>query len=445
MSINRNDDVQSTSSEKLQEVTQNTQKEEHNKTQAKPRRNTSRRKRPGTKKPDWDISQFMVPEAENKTRFHDLGLSDALMHAIHDLGFEYCSPIQAKILPQTLKGLDAIGKAQTGTGKTAAFLITLINDILNHPITQKRYLAEPRALIVAPTRELVMQIATDARNLCKHTPLHVVTLVGGMDYGKQRKSMLSKLTDIVVATPGRLIDCMTRNDIHLDMVESLVLDEADRMLDMGFIPQVRRIVRTTPNYETRQTQLFSATFDSSILNLASQWTYEAIHVEIEPENIAADTVEQKVYLVSNEEKFTVFKNILKDPEAKKVIVFTNRRDQTQTLYEKLRKAGFNVSNLSGEIAQNKRSRTLAEFKNGKIKILVATDVMGRGIHIDAITHVINYNLPDNPEDYVHRIGRTGRAGVLGTAISLACEHEAFQLPAIEELLGQKLKCELPPE
>jgi len=444
MSSNRSGDAQPDLSGVVQDVAQNTQTNESNKTN--PRRNTSRRRKPpAIKKTSWDISQFAVPEAEDKTRFHDLGLVDPLMHAIQDLGFQYCSPIQAKILPQTLKGLDAIGKAQTGTGKTAAFLISLINDMLTHPLTQKRYLGEPRALIVAPTRELVMQIATDARDLCKHTGLHVVTLVGGMDYGKQRKSMLSKLTDIVVATPGRLIDCMTRNDIHLDMVESLVLDEADRMLDMGFIPQVRRIVRTTPNYEIRQTQLFSATFNSSILNLAEQWTYEAIHVEIETDAVAANTVEQKVYMVSNEEKFTVFKNILKLPETKRVIVFTNRRDQTQTLYEKLHKAGFNVSNLSGEVAQHKRSRTLAEFKSGKIEILVATDVMGRGIHIDNITHVINYNLPDNPEDYVHRIGRTGRAGVLGTAISLACEYEAFQLPAIEELLGEKLKCELPPE
>jgi ATP-dependent RNA helicase RhlB len=393
----------------------------------------------------WDIAEFKVPEEAGKLRFHDLNLSEPIMHAIYDLGFQYCSPIQAQILPQTLKGLDAIGKAQTGTGKTAAFLITIIEDLLRHPIKEQRLHGDPRALIIAPTRELVMQIAEDAKALCKHTDFNVVALYGGMEYHKQHKLIQKQLVDIVVATPGRLLDFMSRKDLYLDVLESLVLDEADRMLDMGFIPQVKRIVRACPTTDFRQTQLFSATFTHDILNLASQWTHKPVTVEIEPENVATDTVEQKVYLVSNEEKFRVLLNILRSPEVSRTIIFTNRRDQTQHLYDKIRKAGFNVGLLSGEITQQKRTRTLSDLKEGKLNVLVATDVVGRGIHIEEVSHVINYNLPDEPDDYVHRIGRTGRAGSSGIAINLACENEAFQIPAIEARLGRKLKCELPPE
>ena len=415
--------------------------------QAKPRghRNKGRNQKKNLQaaQPKWDISQFKVPEVEGKIRFHDLALPDELMHAIQDLGFEYASPIQGQILPHTLKGMDAIGKAQTGTGKTAAFLITIIEDLLSHKIEEERYIGEPRALIVAPTRELVMQIAEDAKGLCKYTDLNVQILIGGTDYPKQKRSVHDRLVDIVIATPGRLIDFMTRKDLYLDLVETMVLDEADRMLDMGFIPQVKRIVRATPSTEKRQTQLFSATFDQDILNLASQWTHKPIQIEIEPDQVATSTVEQKVLMVSNEEKFRVLMNILRSPESELVIIFANRRDQTQRLYDRIRKAGVEAGILSGEIAQNKRTSTLEDFKNKKFRVLVATDVMGRGIHIDGITHVINYNLPDNPDDYVHRIGRTGRAGETGIAITLACEFEAFELPAIEDLLGVKLKCELP--
>ena len=414
------------------------------------RQNNSRRRgrgkpRPASKKKAWDVSQFEVPPVDGKLRFHDLNLPDDLMHAIYDLGFKYCSAIQAKILPHTLKGLDAIGKAQTGTGKTAAYLITVIEDLLRHPIEEERYHGDPRALIIAPTRELVMQIAEDAKALCKYTNLHVAALFGGMEYHKQHKYMQRQFVDIVVATPGRLIDFMTRKDIYLDVVEALVLDEADRMLDMGFMPQVKRIVRACPTTDFRQTQLFSATFTQDILNLASRWTHDPVTVEIEPEQVATETIQQIVYMVSNEEKFKVLLNLFRSPEVSRTIVFTNRRDQTQTLYDKIRKAGFNAGLLSGEISQDKRSRTLADFKSGKINILVATDVVGRGIHIEDVSHVINYNLPEEPDDYVHRIGRTGRAGAAGIAITLACEFESFQIPAIEELLGNKLKCVLPPE
>jgi len=398
----------------------------------------------GNKKP-WSVDDFQVQPKEGSTRFHDLGLDDRLLHAIADLGFSYCSPIQAKVLPHTLEGHDAIGKAQTGTGKTAAFLVTIINDLLSNPIDDERFVGEPRALVIAPTRELVAQIAEDAKHLTRHTDLKTVTLIGGMDYQKQLNQISRDLVDIVVATPGRLLDFQQRKDLHLDLVEIMVIDEADRMLDMGFIPQVRRIVKSTPRKTHRQTLLFSATFTQDVINLSEQWTLEPVQVEIEPESVATDRVDQRVYLVASEQKYSILSNIIKEPNAESVIIFANRRDQTRDLYERLRKAGVSCGILSGEIPQNKRTKTLQNFKDGKLKVLVATDVAGRGIHVDGVSHVINYTLPEDPEDYVHRIGRTGRAGATGTSISFACEDDAFLLPTIEELLGSKLPCEQPPE
>jgi len=410
-----------------------------------PGRSGRSRARQAAAKPDaWSLDDFQVPPQEGQTRFHDLGLRDELMRGIADLGFQYCSPIQAAILPQTLQGHDAIGKAQTGTGKTAAFLITVFNDLLCNPDEGERFLGEPRALVIAPTRELVMQIAADAEELAKYTGLKVATLIGGMDYQKQLNRLGSVVVDLVVATPGRLIDFMQRRDIFLDRVEILVLDEADRMLDMGFIPQVKRIVRATPRREDRQTLLFSATFTQDIINLSEQWTYEPITVEIEPDHVATDSVDQKVYLVSSEQRYKLLVNLVRSPEASSVIVFANRRDQVRRLHERLRKAGVSCGILSGEIPQAKRSSTLAQFKKGEIKVLVATDVAGRGIHVDGVSHVVNYNLPEDPDDYVHRIGRTGRAGATGVSISFASEDDAFLLPDIEALLGARLECTHPP-
>ena len=408
-------------------------------------KNNSNHTGEGNAQSEWDLSSYDVPEKEGETRFHDLGLEPSLMHGIADLGFQYCSPIQAQILPHTLKGHDAIGKAQTGTGKTAAFLITIFNDLLVNPLEGERFVGEPRALVIAPTRELVMQIAADAKDLGRYTGIKICTLIGGMDYQKQLNRLQQDIVDLVVATPGRLIDFMGRRDVFLDRVEILVLDEADRMLDMGFIPQVKRIVRATPQKTHRQTLLFSATFDQDIINLSQQWTYEPVHVEIEPEHVATDAVDQRVYLCSSKERYRVLNNLLRQPEASSVIVFANRRDQVRRLHERLRKSGVPCGILSGEIAQNKRTRTLEDFKRGKIKVLVATDVAGRGIHVEGVSHVINFNLPEDPEDYVHRIGRTGRAGATGVSISFASEDDAFLLPDIEALLGHKLTCEHPPE
>ena len=375
-----------------------------------------------------------------KLAFSHFDLQKPLADAIKKIGFEYCTPIQAESLVHTLQGHDVTGKAQTGTGKTAAFLITIINDLLSNPIEQERYIAEPRALIVAPTRELAQQIASDAQLLTDGCDMHVVTMVGGEDYAKQNRALDARPVDIVVATPGRLLDFVQNGNLHLGAVEVLVLDEADRMLDMGFIPQVRSVVSRTPKKECRQTLLFSATFTPTIIELAQRWAVDPIMVEIEPEKVAADAVDQIVYLVTTAEKYNLLFNLIAEPEAEKIMVFSNRRDQVRKLADNLFRNGIECGMLSGEVAQNQRVRTLDAFKGGKIKVLVATDVAGRGLHIDDVTHVVNYTLPEEPEDYVHRIGRTGRAGAIGTSISFACEDDSFLLPDIEEKLGSKLDC-----
>ena len=375
-----------------------------------------------------------------KLAFSHFDLQKPLADAIKKIGFEYCTPIQAESLVHTLQGHDVTGKAQTGTGKTAAFLITIINDLLSNPIEQERYIAEPRALIVAPTRELAQQIASDAQLLTDGCDMHVVTMVGGEDYAKQNRALDARPVDIVVATPGRLLDFVQNGNLHLGAVEVLVLDEADRMLDMGFIPQVRSVVSRTPKKECRQTLLFSATFTPAIIELAQRWAVDPIMVEIEPEKVAADAVDQIVYLVTTAEKYNLLFNLIAEPEAEKIMVFSNRRDQVRKLADNLFRNGIECGMLSGEVAQNQRVRTLDAFKGGKIKVLVATDVAGRGLHIDDVTHVVNYTLPEEPEDYVHRIGRTGRAGAIGTSISFACEDDSFLLPDIEEKLGSKLDC-----
>lgn len=392
----------------------------------------------------WRVEEFVVEAVEGKTRFHDFDLPAVLMHAIADQGFSYCSPIQAQSLPYTLRGGDVVGKAQTGTGKTAAFLISVIHDLLKNTLDHERYAGEARAIILAPTRELAIQIGKDAEALCKYCDLSVQVLVGGMDYQKQKNHLHAKLVDILVATPGRLIDFMESRDVHLDEVECLVIDEADRMLDMGFIPQVKRIVRATPPKENRQTLLFSATFNQDVLNLAKQWTCDPIHIEIQPERAATDNVEQRVYMMSSDEKFTVLMNLLQSEDVQSLIVFANRRDICRDLFEKLRACDVSCGILSGEVDQDKRIRTLERFRSGQTQVLVATDVAGRGIHVDGISHVINFTLPEVADDYVHRIGRTGRAGAKGISISFASEDDSFLLPAIEQLLGQKLLCEMAP-
>ena len=393
----------------------------------------------------WRISQFKVPPAEGKTRFHDFALPDPLMHAIHDLGFKYCTPIQAEILPSTLSGKDASGKAQTGTGKTAAFLIAVITRMLNNPIQGRRKPGTPRVLVIAPTRELVLQISEEARQLTQYTELALISLFGGMDYEKQKKQLAGVPVDIVVATPGRLLDFQQRRDLILNRIEVMIIDEADRMLDMGFIPDVRKIIHATPPREKRQTLLFSATLTEDITRLAAQWTHNPVIVDIEPEQVAVDTVDQIVYIVTMDRKFALLYNIIDKLDLKKVLVFCNRKDEVRRLAEMLTRYGINCAELSGDIPQKQRIQRLDQFKSGKFRVLVATDVAGRGLHIEGMDHVINFTLPHDAEDYVHRIGRTGRAGAAGTSISFADEEEAFYLPPIEEYMGRKLSCIQPEE
>jgi len=393
---------------------------------------------------NWSLDDFQVPEAEDKTRFHDLDLPDQVMQAVAALGYQYCSPIQALTLPESLDGQDITGKAQTGSGKTAAFLLSMITDFLDFPIQGPRRFGTPRALIIAPTRELVMQIASDAEDLTRFCDVNVQQLVGGMDFEAQQKQLKQKPTDIMVATPGRLLDFCRRGHVNLREVEVVVLDEADRMLSMGFIPDVRAIIRQTPKKEDRQTLLFSATFSDQILRLADQWTFEPVHVEIESDELANESVEQKFFSVARSDKYKVLLNSLKTMDVERAIVFANRRHITRDLAEKLQKDGIRSALLSGEVAQAKRVKTLERFRSGDTPILVATDVAGRGIHVDGVSHVFNYDLPEELEDYVHRIGRTGRAGATGISISFASEDDAFLMPELEELLGKRLHCEPTP-
>ncbi|TNC82616.1 MAG: ATP-dependent RNA helicase RhlB [Oleiphilus sp.] len=392
----------------------------------------------------WTPDQYVVEAQEGKTRFHDLGLDLNLLHAIADLNYEYCSEIQAESLPHTLQGHDVIGKAQTGTGKTAAFLITIINDLIHRPIpAADRFASEPRALILAPTRELALQIEKDARALTKYAPVSVYSVVGGIDYQRQRDYVHNEVIDILVATPGRLIDFLNSGDLYLDQLDFLVIDEADRMLDMGFIPDVKRILSRCPKVDQRQTLMFSATFNQDVMNLSKRWTSHPIYIEIEAEQMTTERVEQKIFMVPADEKLEIMCRYIETNDITKAIVFGNRRDETRRLEATLKKKGVKAALLSGEVPQHKRIKTLDQFKNGQIEILVATDVAGRGIHVDGVSHVFNYNLPEDPEDYVHRIGRTGRANETGVSVSFACEDDAFLLPEIEKYIGMKLNCEYP--
>jgi ATP-dependent RNA helicase RhlB len=392
----------------------------------------------------WDPAVFKVEPQEGKIRFQDLNLHEKLLHGIYDLGWQYCTPIQGEILPGTLQGKDMAGRAQTGTGKTAAFLISIINHCLNKPLA-KQTVGHPRALIIAPTRELAMQIKNDADGLTKYTGLRTVVLYGGMDYNKQQRYLEEGKVDIVVATPGRLLDFEGKGVLGLRFVEIMVIDEADRMLDMGFIPDVRRIINKTPAKENRQTVLFSATLSEEVMRLAAAWMIDPVRIDIEPDQVAGESIDQQVFIVTDKEKFPLLYNIIQGDNPDRMIIFTNRRDQAERLTEELTRYSLRCEMLSGAVSQKRRMRILEDFREGKVKTLVATDVAGRGIHVDGVSHVVNFNIPENPDDYVHRIGRTGRAGALGKSITFACEMESFELPAIEKNLGIELKCKMPPE
>jgi ATP-dependent RNA helicase RhlB len=391
----------------------------------------------------WVVSDYVVPPVEGKVRFHDLNMPEQIMHAVNDLGFKYCTAVQAVAIPPSLEGRDVTGKAQTGTGKTAAFLIAMFTHFLRHPRKRPTKLGAPRALILAPTRELVIQIEKDARDIGKYCGFSILGIYGGMDYDKQQRQLREVSPEIMVATPGRLLDFRRGGLLDLKHVEVLVIDEADRMLDMGFIPDVRTIVYSMPRKEERQTLLFSATLTEDILRLASKWTNEPIQIEIEPEKVTVDNIKQVVYTVPSDKRFALFYNLLQRDNPERVLMFCNRRDDTERVLGYMERCGIKAEMLSGAVPQVKRLRVLEAFRAGTIRVLVATDVAGRGLHVNDISHVINYDIPLDAEDYVHRIGRTGRAGKKGTAYTFACENEAFSMPEIEKYIGRPLDYENP--
>jgi ATP-dependent RNA helicase RhlB len=397
-----------------------------------------------TTPPDAAPESEDAAEPENY-RFEEFALPEPLLRAIADLEFEYCTPIQGAVLPSSLADYDVTGQAQTGTGKTAAFLITLLTRIWEEPDTEPRQPGTPRALVLAPTRELALQIESDAEDLAKYMDVGVQCVVGGMDFQRQLDKVTGQTMHILVATPGRLIDFVNRRKIRLKEVEMLVIDEADRMLDMGFIPDVRKIVYQTPHKRNRQTLFFSATFNDDVMRLARSWTLAPEHVSITPETVATDTVTQKFWLISSDRKRHLLAEFLSQARPARALIFTNRRDQTHQLQSYLSRQNIRCEALAGDVPQRKRLSTLNRFKEGEIPYVVATDVAGRGIHVEGISHVINFDLPEDPEDYVHRIGRTGRAGAEGISISFISENDAFNLPAIEEYLGHTVVCTRPDE
>jgi len=388
----------------------------------------------------WSLDQYQIEPAEGKKRFHDFDLPSELMHAVSDLGFKYCSPIQALSLEHALAGKNVAGKAQTGTGKTAAFLVAILTRYLRTPEARHEKGGAPRALVIAPTRELVIQICKDAANIGKYCALRSLAVYGGMDYERQKREVSDSPVDLLVATPGRLLDFVRSRVIDLSKVDTLVIDEADRMLDMGFIPDVRSIINRLPPKEKRCTMLYSATLDDEVMRLASQWMEAPVKVEVESEHVTTKTVKQIVYVVTANEKFTVLYNQIQQYPDSRMLVFCNRRNTTEDVADSLSRRGIRCEMLSGDVNQNRRLRVLEDFREGKVRIVVATDVAGRGIHVDDIGFVINFDFPYEPEDYVHRIGRTGRAGHTGTAISFADEDESFIIPDIEKFIGEELKC-----
>jgi ATP-dependent RNA helicase RhlB len=359
------------------------------------------------------------------------------MEGIRDAGFTVCTPIQAQTLPIALAGRDVAGQAQTGTGKTAAFLVALYQSLLTRPPGPNRTPTSVRALVVAPTRELAVQIHHDAETLGRHTGLKQAVVYGGVDYEKQRRQ-LEEGVDVLIGTPGRLIDYFKQHVFDLRHAQALVLDEADRMFDLGFIADIRYLMRRLPPPEKRQSMLFSATLSYRVLELAYEHMNNPELVRIEPDKMTVDRVRQLMYYPSMEEKVPLLVGLLRQSEARRTMIFVNTKRMAERLESTLKANGFHAQALSGDVPQNKRLRFLRDFHNGDLAVLIATDVASRGLHIPDVSHVFNFDLPQDAADYVHRIGRTARAGAEGDAISFACEEFAVSLPEIEDYLGHKI-------
>jgi len=368
-------------------------------------------------------------------RFDQLPLHPQLLAGIKETGFNFCTPIQADTLPLALKGKDIAGQAQTGTGKTAAFLLAGMDHLLRSTKTPDK--RQPRALIIAPTRELAIQIHSDALQLGKHTDFRFALAYGGTGYDSQRKAIEAGV-DVLIGTPGRLIDYFKQHVYNLRNIEVMVVDEADRMFDLGFIADIRYLFRRMPPPDQRLNLLFSATLNFKVTELAYEHMNQPEKVIIESENVTADKVTQIAYYTANSEKIPVLVNLIKTQHATRSIIFANTKRTVEKIRASLEGNDIQSAILSGDVPQTKRQALLKRFQNGEIDILVATDVAARGLHIDDVSHVFNFDLPQDPEDYVHRIGRTARAGASGDAISFACEDFAYSLPEIEEYIGHKI-------
>lgn len=375
------------------------------------------------------------PNNGNGESFATLGLSHDLLRAVSESGYREPTAIQIQAIPHVLAGRDVLGCAQTGTGKTAAFALPVLQRLAGQDRRQKKG-RKPRALVLAPTRELAIQIAASFTDYGSYTGLKYSTIYGGVGQNPQVQA-LRRGVDIVVATPGRLLDLMGQGHVHLDQVEVLILDEADRMLDMGFLPDVRRIVRAVA--APRQTLLFSATMPDEVLQLANSIMEQPVEVSVAPEQPTVEAIEQSVYFVSNKKKQTLLQHLLQEQEVTRALVFTRTKHGANNVVKRLKRAGISAEPIHGNKSQAARQRSLQNFRAGHTRVLVATDVVARGIDVDEISHVIQYDLPNEPETYVHRIGRTGRAGASGVALSFCAEGERSQLKQIERLLGQRVE------
>lgn len=372
------------------------------------------------------------------TEFSSFNLAPEILQGLEDAGFSKCTPIQADTLPLALAGQDVAGQAQTGTGKTAAFLVAVMQHLLSDPGAENRRANQPRALILAPTRELAIQIHKDAEVFGGHTGLKLALCYGGTGYDEQRKQ-LEDGVDIVIGTPGRLIDYFKQHVFDLSAIQVVVLDEADRMFDLGFIKDIRFLLRRMPSPSERLGMLFSATMSYRVTELAYEHMNNPELVAVEADTVTADKVRQIVYHTANEEKIPLLIGLLRHMDPRRTIVFVNTKRMGDKVWAYLEGNGFRAAILSGDVPQKKRQSLLAEFMRGELPVLVATDVAARGLHIPDVSHVINFDLPDNGEDYVHRIGRTARFGASGDAISFACETFAFNLMDVEQYVGHKIE------
>ena len=371
-------------------------------------------------------------------RFSELDLPYEVRQGIEHAGFSVCTPVQEAVIPRAVRGEDIAAQAQTGTGKTAAFLISLFAKMIRNPVQDCGN--SPQTLIIAPTRELADQIYHETERLGKFTGFRFLAVYGGIDYQKQMDT-LQKGVDVLIGTPGRLIDYYKQRVYSLKKTRYLIIDEADRMFDMGFIDDLRYLIKKMPPYTKRQSMLFSATLSYRVMELAYEHMNLPEKISITPEKITVEQVEQVLYHVGKHEKISLLLGILKHEAPDRALIFVNTRRAADMVVERLNRNGWKVEAITGDIVQKKRLRILADFKEGKLPVLIATDVASRGIHVEGVTHVINYDLPQDAEDYVHRIGRTGRAGATGKAISLADEEYVYSLGDIEKYIGQKIPVE----